>query len=171
VAVDRHRVERHVREERRGARRLERILRSLSFHLSAAQLGITATSIVLGFIAEPTVARLLAPVLEPLVGEANADGVALVIALVLVTNLSIARPERMAYLLAPTAYGYATVFGPIVRFLNGSANWTVRRLGIEPKEELTSVRSLDELELLIRSSGEEGTLDPEAFTTSSAWSM
>jgi CBS domain containing-hemolysin-like protein len=175
VAVDRHRVERQVREGRRGARRLERILRALSFHLSAAQLGITATSIVLGFIAEPTVARLLRPVLEPLIGERSVDGVALVVALVLVTvtsmvvselipkNLSIARPERMAYLLAPTAYGYATVFGPIIRFLNGSANWTVRRLGIEPKEELTSVRSLDELELLISSSGEEGTLDPDAF--------
>ena len=57
-----------------------------------------------------------------------------------------------------------SVLGPLIRFLNGAANWSVRRLGIEPQEELTSVRSLEELELLIRSSGEEGTLDPEALT-------
>jgi len=56
------------------------------------------------------------------------------------------------------------LLGPLITFLNGAANWTVRRFGIEPKEELTSVRSLEELELLIRSSGEEGTLEPEALT-------
>jgi CBS domain containing-hemolysin-like protein len=56
------------------------------------------------------------------------------------------------------------LLGPLISFLNGAANWTVRRLGIEPQEELTSVRSLQELELLIRSSGEEGTLEPEALT-------
>ena len=56
------------------------------------------------------------------------------------------------------------VLGPLIAFLNGAANWTVRRFGIEPQEELTSVRSLEELELLIRSSGEEGTLEPEALT-------
>jgi CBS domain containing-hemolysin-like protein len=52
-------------------------------------------------------------------------------------------------------------FGPVIRMLNGAANWSVRRLGIEPQEELRSVRSLEEIELLIRSSGEEGTLAPE----------
>jgi CBS domain containing-hemolysin-like protein len=59
---------------------------------------------------------------------------------------------------------YATVFGPIIKLLNRAANATVRRLGIEPQQELGSVRTLEELELLIRSSGEEGQLDPEAFT-------
>jgi CBS domain containing-hemolysin-like protein len=57
---------------------------------------------------------------------------------------------------------YGVVFGPVINFLNGAANWTVRRFGVEPKEELTNVRSLGELELLIRSSGESGHLEPEA---------
>jgi CBS domain containing-hemolysin-like protein len=52
----------------------------------------------------------------------------------------------------------------LIRLLNRAASGTVRRLGIEPQEELASVRTLEELELLIRSSGETGTLDPEAFT-------
>jgi len=154
---------------------IEKILRHLSFHLSGAQLGITITSIVLGFVAQPTLAVVMEPVLRPLVGDRRAGGIAIAVALVLVTvvsmivselipkNLSVARPERMAYLLGRPAAIYGTIFGPIIRFLNGAANWTVRRLGIEPKEELTAVRSLEELELLIRSSGEEGSLDPEAF--------
>jgi CBS domain containing-hemolysin-like protein len=129
-----------------------------------------------GFIAQPTVAVIIEPALRPLLGDRRAGGVALVIALVLVTvvsmvvgelvpkNLSIARPERMALALARPAAIYGTGFGPIIRFLNGAANWTVRRLGIEPKEELTAVRSLEELELLIRSSGEEGSIEPDAFS-------
>jgi CBS domain containing-hemolysin-like protein len=49
----------------------------------------------------------------------------------------------------------------LILFLNNSANWTVRRLGIEPREDLAGVRSMEELELMIRSSGEEGRLDDE----------
>ena len=49
----------------------------------------------------------------------------------------------------------------LILFLNESANWTVRKLGIEPREELAGVRSMEELELMIRSSGEEGRLDDD----------
>ena len=78
--------------------------------------------------------------------------------------VAIARPRATAYVLATPMVVITRVLGPLIRFLNGAANWTVRRLGIEPQEELTSVRSLEELELLIRASGEEGTLEPEALT-------
>ena len=134
------------------------------------------TSLLLGFIAEPTVAPRLEPAFEPLFGERTARGVSVAAALVLVTvvsmvvselipkNLAIAKPEAMALAVARPAHIYGVVFGPLIRWLNDAANWTVRRLGIEPQEELLSVRSLEELELLIQSSGEEGTLDEDAFT-------
>jgi CBS domain containing-hemolysin-like protein len=79
-------------------------------------------------------------------------------------SIAIARPRATAYLLAGPMLVITRVQGPVIALLNGAANWTVRRLGIEPQEELTSVRSLEELELLIRASGEQGTLDPEALT-------
>jgi CBS domain containing-hemolysin-like protein len=79
-------------------------------------------------------------------------------------SLAIAHPRATAYLLATPMVVITRVLGPLIRFLNGAANWSVRRFGIEPQEELTSVRSLEELELLIRASGEEGTLEPEALT-------
>lgn len=78
-------------------------------------------------------------------------------------SVAIARPERVARLVAPAADLYGRIFGPVIRLSNDAANAAVRRLGIEPAEELTSVRSLEELELLIRSSGEGGELAPEAY--------
>jgi CBS domain containing-hemolysin-like protein len=176
VAVDRDQVDIDAAAGDRRARSAAKALRRLSFQLSGAQLGITVTSLVVGFIAEPTVATALEPATSALVGERQGHGVAVALALVLATlvsmvagelvpkSLAIARPRRVAYLLVPVMLVVSRVFGPLIALLNGAANATVRRLGIEPQEELTSVRSLEEFELLIRSSAEEGTLEPESLT-------
>jgi CBS domain containing-hemolysin-like protein len=159
----------------RRARATNAALRRLSFYLSGTQLGITVTSLVVGFIAEPTVAEAIEPVVGRFVSEDSERAWSIGVALVLATlvsmvvgelvpkTLAIARPRAVAYALAPPMTLIARVFGPLISFLNGAADWTVRRLGLEPQEELTSVRSLEELELLIRSSGEEGTLEPKAL--------
>jgi len=176
VAVDRSRVRLDEQAGRRGARATAGALRRLSFYLSGAQLGITATSLLVGFIAEPTVAAALEPLVGQVVGEDRALAVSITVALVLATatqmvlgelvpkTLAIARPRTTAYALARPMVIVCTILGPAITFLNGAANRTVRRLGIEPQEELASVRSLEELELLIRSSAREGTLEPEAIS-------
>ncbi len=177
VAVDRNRIDRLAAEGNRRARVAAGLLKRLSFNLSGAQLGITITSLVLGFVAEPTIARALQPLLDrtPLPSETTL-GVSIALALLLATatqmvlgelfpkGLAIARPVRLALALAIPTRVYGAVFGPLIVFLNGAANWTVRRLGIEPREELLAVRSVEELELLIRSSGVEGTLDEDAVS-------
>jgi CBS domain containing-hemolysin-like protein len=168
VTVDRNRVERLAADGHRGATRLRRVLQRLSVTLSGTQLAVTVASLVLGFIAEPTVAAAL----EPAVGRGPSIGIGLVLVTVLSMlvgelipkNVSIARADRIATRLAGPILVYTRLFGPLIRLLNRSANATVRRLGIEPQEELGSVRSLEELALIIRSSGEGGTLDPEALT-------
>jgi CBS domain containing-hemolysin-like protein len=176
VAIDRDRVEVDAKGGSRRAKLTSSALGRLSFQLSGAQLGITVTSLVVGFIAEPTIADALEPLIGGIVGEDAADGIAIAIALLLATlvsmvvgelipkSIAIAKPRPTAYALAPAMVVISRILGPLITFLNGAANWTVRRLGMEPQEELTSVRSLQELELLIRSSGEEGTLEPEALT-------
>jgi len=176
VAVDRARVRRHAEEGRAAARITERLLGRLSFHLSGAQLGITITSLLVGFIVEPTVGRLLEPAVGSVVGEERAAGVSIVLALALATvvqmvvgelvpkSLAISHPVGTAYAMSRVMATYGVLAGPVVRFLNGSADFVVRRLGIEPQEELRSVRGLDELDLLFRSSGEEGTIDEESLT-------
>ena len=168
-------MSRHAAEGHAAARRTEALLRRLSFHLSGAQLGITVTSLVLGFISEPVVAKILEPLVGAVVGDERSAAVSVVLALVLATaaqmvagelvpkSLAIANPTGIAYGLSTTMRVYGVVASPIVRALNDVANWTVRRLGIEPQEELRSVRSLNELDLLFRSSEEEGAIDEDSL--------
>jgi CBS domain containing-hemolysin-like protein len=175
VAVDRSLVERKAKDGERPAKRILSSLRNLSFELSGAQLGITVTSLIVGAIAEPTVARLIEPLVSslPLVTVTSAAAVSLTIAFVLATgasmvfgelvpkNLAIARPYRSAVWFGIPMQMINRVLRRLILLLNNAANWTVRRLGIEPREELAGVRSMEELELMIRSSGEEGRLDDD----------
>jgi len=175
VAVDRSLVERRARDGERAARRILHSLRNLSFELSGAQLGITATSLILGAIAEPAVASLIEPLLLAVrfIPEETSLTISVLLTLVLATgfqmvfgelvpkNLAIARPYRSAVWFGIPMQVVNRVLRRLILLLNSSANWTVRRLGIEPREELAGVRSMEELELMIRSSGEEGRLDDE----------
>jgi CBS domain containing-hemolysin-like protein len=173
--VDRSLVERKAQEGDRSAKRILASLRNLSFELSGAQLGITATSLILGAIAEPAIATLIDPMIAslPFLPEESSLAVSVVVALILATgvhmvlgelvpkNLAIARPYTAAVWFAIPMQVVNRVLRQLILFLNHSANWTVRRLGIEPREELAGVRSMEELELMIRSSGEEGRLDDD----------
>jgi CBS domain containing-hemolysin-like protein len=171
VAVDRTRLEQRADTGSRRASLALGLIRRLSHHLSGAQLGITVTSVVLGFIAEPVVAELLSPLLDDLVAQRTADRIALILALVLATvfqmvlgelvpkTIAIARALNTAMTLAPAMRVFDLVFGWAISTLDRAAAWTVRRMGIEPAEELSHVRSLPELDLLFQASAEEGLLD------------
>ncbi|MDH3706913.1 MAG: hemolysin family protein [Acidimicrobiia bacterium] len=175
VALDPVKVGQLAADGSRTAQRVQRLRDRLSFHLSAAQLGITISSLALGFVAEPTVARLLEPLLERLFGASSAAGLSILLALALATFfqvllgeivpkfLAIARPERVAMLLSRAIAAWGVLVKPFVALLNGSANAIVRWLGIEPREHLDHTPSLDELRAMIESSAKEGTLDAEDF--------
>ncbi|MDQ6698520.1 MAG: hemolysin family protein [Actinomycetota bacterium] len=170
VAVERSRLESLAASGSRRAKRALAMSRALSFHLSGAQLGVTLVSIMLGFIAEPTIAHIIEPALTGSLGNKTARGVSIAIALALATTLSmvagelipkklvIARPVRAALALALPLRVFSLVFAPVIKLANGTANWLARRLGVEPQEELASVRSVEELELVFRTANEEGEL-------------
>ena len=151
-------------------------LHSLSFQLSGAQLGITISSLLVGFIIEPTVGRALEPLVQSLgVPEETSLGIAVAAALVLATavqmvigelvpkNLALAKPVDLALSISRPMRLANLAVKPLIIWLNNAANWAVRRLGIEPQEELISVRSLEEIELLIEASHHRGALDPAEF--------
>lgn len=175
VSVERSSVERKSLAGDKTAGRILRSLRNLSFELSGAQLGITVTSLILGAIAEPTLAELLEPLVDAIPGleASSTPAIALTVALILATggqmvfgelvpkNLAISRPYLSAVWFGVPMQMVNRLIRPLIVFLNRAADWTVRRLGIEPREELAGVRSMEELELMIRSSGEEGWLDNE----------
>jgi CBS domain containing-hemolysin-like protein len=177
IAVDRSRIETMADEGDRRAVSVLKALRSLSFELSGAQLGITITSIAVGYIAEPTLGEGLKPVLEDLgLPERTSLGVSVVVALFVATmiqmvfgelvpkNFAITKPVGSALVLAPMGRGINLLFKPLILVFNGAANWTVRRLGVEPKDELSVVRSLEEIERLIHSSRAGGSLPQEEFS-------
>lgn len=174
VTVDRASVEQAAEAGDRKARGVRAALRSLSTQLSAAQVGITVTNLVIGFLAEPAIADLVDAPLEAIGVPAGAvRGVSVTLALVLATgmtmifgelvpkNLAIARPLATARAVQGLQRGFTKATGPAVRLLNGTANRILRRIGIEPQEELASARSAEELTSLVRHSGEEGTLELE----------
>ncbi len=171
VAVDRTRVDERAGAGDRRARMIQRLAARLSVHLSGAQIGITVSSLLLGFMVEPALAPMIEPGVEALFGADTPWGVSVAVALILATVVHMVLGELVPKAVATTKpYGTAvavavptTVYGvlarPVVVFLNESANWLVRRLGIEPREELETVPDRDELEHLFVASGEEGMLD------------
>ncbi|GGQ84628.1 hemolysin family protein [Streptomyces pilosus] len=171
VSADRLALAREAETGDRKAARALKVLERLSFMLSGAQLGITVTGLVVGFIAEPSVSALLRPVLSGAgIPDAAVSGIAIVLAFVLATvvqmvlgelapkNLAIAVPERLAKALAGSTLAYLKVVGPLVHVFDSTANKLLRRVGIEPVEELHHGATLEELGHLIGESHEQGAL-------------
>ena len=170
VTVDRAEIDRRAAEGDGRAETVRRALRELSFQLSGAQLGITITALLTGYLAEPALARLFAPLLRPVGG---ADRFSPVLALALATlismlfgelvpkNLALSRPMPAALSTAAPMRTFSRAFGWLIRGLNNSANRLVRQLGVEPQEELASARSPEELGLLAAISARAGALPPD----------
>jgi len=174
VTVDRGQVERAVADGETGAAGVQKALKSLSTQLSGAQVGITVTNLAIGFLAEPAIATLLrGPLGAAGLPDSSVTPISVALGLTIGTaltmifgelvpkNLAISLPMRTAR----STQGFMRLFtavmaGPI-RLLNNSANSAVRRLGMEPQEELRSARSSRELASLIARSADQGTLDPD----------
>ena len=166
VAVNRASIEADAENGYSHARRVRKLLQNLLVYLSGAQFGITLSALSLGFVAEPTVAKILT-------GGDEHSGLSVFLAVIVATSLhlvigeqipkylALAAPRKITFLLAPFIQIYGKVFYPVVAFLNYCANRVVNKLGIEPKNELSASHTLGELENLIATSGDEGVLDSE----------
>ena len=173
TSLERSTVDAHVAQVGdRRSKAVQRAYRTLSFQLSGAQVAITITTLVTGYVAEPLIGELLRPAFTAAGVPPVASGpVSLTVAMLLAAalsmvlgemvpkNLAIARPLRTARAVSGYHARFSQVFRPLIDGMNNSANWVVRRLGIEPQEELRSARSPDELGSIVRSSAQHGTLD------------
>ncbi|GGN31498.1 hemolysin family protein [Streptomyces fuscichromogenes] len=174
TTVERGELERAAERGERGAAGALKAVRNLTFQLSGAQLGITVTNLVVGMLAEPSVAKLLAGPLEALgIGPSAASSLALVIGTGLSTvflmvvgelvpkNWAISAPLAVAKRVGNAQRWFSAAFRPFITHLNNTANRLVRRLGIEPAEELASARGPQELAALARHSARQGALEPD----------
>jgi CBS domain containing-hemolysin-like protein len=150
-----------------------RELASLSFALSSAQFGITATSLLLGYIAERAIGDTLVRPLLDLVGLPASASLAvatfgafllstvsqMVLGELFPKNLAISRPLGVALAVTPLTRSFGVVLGPVIRIFDRSAEWVSRRLfQVEVAHELEGGHSLDELARIVAASGEEGSL-------------
>ncbi len=142
---------------------VQHVINHLDQYISATQLGITVTSLALGWLGEPLVAGLIEPIMGMvgLTGGAAVGTIALVIAFALITflqivvgelapkHLAIRRPQRIALVLAGPLNAFFLVFRPFIWLLNVSATSFLRILGMKPAREGDIAHSEEELRLLL----------------------
>ena len=172
VTVGRAKVARQAAAGDGRAKSLLIGLKSLSTQLSGAQVGITVTTLALGFVMEPSLASLIAGPLRAIgFGDETAQSIGVILALVVATvlsmvfgelvpkNLAIAEPLGTAKAVITPLRFSTMLFRPLIWVLNGIANGVLRVFSIEPQEELRSARSPQELQSLVRRSAAQGTLE------------
>ncbi|MEV7689333.1 hemolysin family protein [Streptomyces bungoensis] len=174
TTVERSELERAAERGERGAQGALKAVRNLTFQLSGAQLGITVTNLVVGMLAEPSIAKLLSGPFQALgMSPTTASSVALVLGTALSTvflmvvgelvpkNWAISSPLTMAKRVGTAQSWFSAAFRPFITHLNNMANRVVRRIGVEPAEELASARGPQELAALARHSAKAGALEAD----------
>ncbi|MFC9974226.1 hemolysin family protein [Spirillospora sp. NPDC127200] len=174
MAVDRSRLNARAASGDRTAGLALAVTRRTSFMLSGAQLGITVTGLLVGYVAEPLIGRALGRALDG-AGLSAAAGIAAgtVLALALSTlvqmvfgelfpkNLAIARPEPVARRLARSTLVYLKVFGPLVRVFDMASNLLLRLLRIEPVHDVEHAATERDLAHIVADSRRSGDLPPD----------
>lgn len=171
IAAKRHRLEDSAATSR-SARAALRSSSELTVMLAGSQLGITVCALALGAITKPAVHYWLTPIFEDwgwALWLADAAGFALALLVVTFLHLvigemapkswAIAHPERSATLLAIPMRGFMWVARPLLRMLNESANWCLRRVGVEPSDQVGEGRDPSALRQLVEHSAETGSLE------------
>jgi CBS domain containing-hemolysin-like protein len=177
MAVDRSRLRARAAAGDAGAQRALTITNRTSFMLSGAQLGITVTGLLVGYVAEPLIGESIGALLGG-AGVPQGVGVAigLVLALLFATivqmvfgelfpkNLAISRPEPVARALALSTSVYLRLFGWLIRIFDAASNLLLRALRIEPVHDVEHSATPRDLEAIIDSSRDSGDLDAELST-------
>lgn len=165
------RIEQLIVEGNKKAITAKKVAHDLDYYLSACQLGITITALVLGALGEPTVEKILNPIFEHFnVPAAVATVLSYTIALAIITflhvvigelapkTLAIQFAEKMTLLLATPLYWFGKVMYPFIYALNGSARILLRIFGVKPSGHET-VYSEEELKLIVTHSYESGEIN------------
>jgi putative hemolysin len=174
VAVRRTRVSELVAAGRMNAAALQRAVDNLDGNLAATQLGITISSLALGWIGEPALASLIEPLLIGLLGSlaiASSHGVAIAIAFIIITmlhivfgelapkSLALQRSEGTALWVVRPLGLFFLVLRPAIVTLNGLGNLVLRLCGLRPGTGEAALHSPEELKLMVQASQQAGILE------------
>ncbi|MCZ2829115.1 hemolysin family protein [Modestobacter sp. VKM Ac-2986] len=174
MAVDRSTLAAHAGAGDAAAERALDVTRRTSFMLSGAQLGITVTGLLVGYVAEPLIGESLGAMLGG-VGVPTGVGIAVgtVLALLFSTlvqmlfgelfpkNLAIARPEPVARWLAASTVLYLKLFGWLIWVFDQASNLLLKALRIEPVHDVEHAATARDLEHIVEDAREAGDLPAE----------
>ena len=171
VKVRATRIEQLASEGNGGAKVVKKMIQHLDYYLSACQLGITVTSLGLGWLGEPTFDKLLHPLFELMhLPEALTTTISFIIAFIIVTylhvvlgelapkTLAIQHTERIALLYARPLYYFGFVMKPLIWLMNGSARVIIRMFGVDPDAN-NDAMSEEEIKIIINNSYDGGEIN------------
>lgn len=170
------RVDQLISEGKRNAVAARKVLNELDGYLSACQLGITITSLILGFIGESTVEKLLHPLFHALhMPDAASSAISLVLSFIIITyfhvvvgelapkTIAIRKTETIMLLTANIIIWFNRIMYPFIWLLNSSANLLVKLFGIKPASEHEEAHSEEELQILLSESYESGKINQSEY--------
>lgn len=176
VSARRTQIEPRAQAGSRMARTTLRAMENVSLVMAGAQLGITVCSLGLGAVAEPALAHLIEPAADAAhLPDAWLHPMAFTIAMTIVVylhvvlgemvpkNLALAEPERAALMFGPPMMLVVTALKPVVWLLNAIANGVLRMLRIEPREEVSSAFTREQVAAMVVQSRHEGMLEQEEY--------
>ncbi|MCM3501795.1 hemolysin family protein [Microbacterium sp. P26] len=171
MSVDRSRLTARAEKGDAQAKRVLAITKRTSFMLSGAQLGITVTGLLIGYVAEPLIGQSIGtllggvgvdPTVSVLIGTVGALLLATVVTMIFgelyPKNLAIANPEPLARALAVPTRIYLLMFGWLITVFDLAANALLRLLRIEPLEDVDESATARDLEAIIEESRQSGDL-------------
>jgi len=176
VSARRTQIEPRAEAGSRMARTTLRAMENISLVIGVNQLGITVCSLVLGAVAEPTIAHLIEPALHALhVPESFVHPIAFAIGLSIVVylhvvmgemipkNIALAGPERAALALGPPVWAIVTVLRPVIVVINAIASQILKLFGVVLRDEVSSTYTREEVAALVEESRGQGLLEKDEY--------
>jgi CBS domain containing-hemolysin-like protein len=176
VSARRSQIEPRAVAGNRFARTTLRAMENMSEVIAVNQLGITVCSLVLGAVAEPTIAQLIEPALDALhAPESFLHPVAFAVGLAIVVffhvvmgemipkNIALAGPDRAALVLGTPVWAFVTVLRPVIRVINAVARALLRLVGVRLMDEVSSTYTREEVAALVEESRGEGLLQADEY--------
>jgi len=172
VKVRSSRLESLVLEGNQKAKYAQKLTSNLDAYLSACQLGITLASLGLGWVGEPAIAKAIEPVMQSFgFSDVVIHTVSFVIAFSIITflhivlgelapkSMAIQKSEGVTMWTAPLLIFFHKIMYPFIWFLNGTANWLLRLIGIQPATEHEAAHTEEEIRILMEESHKSGYID------------
>ncbi|MED1350676.1 hemolysin family protein, partial [Bacillus paranthracis] len=177
VKVRKSRIDELTNKGHKQAPAAQTVLSHLDVYLSTCQLGITLTSLGIGWLGEPTLEKIMHPFFQLfLFSEKMSHSISLFVAFVLITffhvvlgelvpkSFAIQRAENITLLLAKPLIGFHRLMQPFIWVLNKSASFLVKGFGMDITKEQHGAHSEEELRLIVNQSYQNGEINDTEYT-------